>query len=238
MANKDSLYIKLYNSLLDSINSMKPGERMPSERTLCDEYKLSRTTVRNAISELESNGYVSRVQGKGTFVRAQDLLKHNLSDYYSFTDQIRSLGKTPKSEILDFHIKKANSETAKNLNISEDELVIRFVRLRKSNDTPMMLETTYLKYEDFTELTKVHLEQKPLYEIFENDYNRNIYKVNEMFSVSLLNSETSKLLGVKNKEPCLAITRISTDEDENIIEYTTSLARSDKFVYQTEYYPK
>lgn len=217
---------------------MNPGDKMPSERTLCEEYKLSRTTVRNAISELELNGYVKRVQGKGTFVRAQDVVKHNLSDYYSFTDQIRSLGKTPKSEILDFHIKKANSETIKNLKISEDDLVIRFVRLRKSNDTPMMLETTYLKYEDFPDLTKVHLEQKPLYEIFEHDYKRTIYKVNEMFSVSLLSKEDSILLDVQNTDPCLTITRISTDYNGNIIEYTTSLARSDKFVYQTEYYPK
>lgn len=211
---------------------------MPSERSLCEEYKLSRTTVRNAISELELNGYVRRIQGKGTFVRANDVVKHNLSDYYSFTDQIRSLGKTPKSEILDFHIKRANPETVENLKISEDDLVIRFVRLRKSNDTPMMLETTYLKYQDFPELTKLNLEEKPLYEIFEHDYKRKIYKVNERFSVSLLSKNDSKLLGVKNGEPCLVITRISTDKDENIIEYTTSLARSDKFVYQNEYYPK
>ena len=232
MKNK-SLYSKLYSSLIERIKSLEIGDAIPSERTLCTEYGVSRTTVRNAISELELNGFVKRVQGKGTFVISQEVM-HNLSDYFSFTDQIKRLGQIPSSEIIEYHIENANPEIRDIMNLTESDLIITFLRLRKANDTPMMLETTSIKYDDFPEITKKLLEEKPLYEILKNNYGVSIYKVIESFSVSILSSEEAKFLDVKNSDPCLNITRVSSDMYGSVIEYTKSLARADKFVYRSE----
>ncbi|MDO5718749.1 MAG: GntR family transcriptional regulator [Tissierellia bacterium] len=238
MKDKSTLSAKLINSLLDEIKHMEIGEKIPTERQLCDIYNISRTTVRNAISYLELNGYVKRIQGRGTFVHRPSDLSQNLSDYYSFTEQTKRMGRVPKTEILEYHIEKANNLTKEKMNLAEDALIMKFIRLRKSDDIPMMLETTFLSYEDFPEITKLRLEQKPLYDIFEEDYNRKIHKVQEIFSVTTLSKTESKLLAVNHFKACLKIERLSYDIDGNLIEYTISLARGDKFNYKTIYYPK
>ena len=238
MKSKETLYSQLIDSLIEEINHMEVGEKIPSERQLCQIYNISRTTVRNAITDLEHSGLLTRIQGKGTFVQNPKRSRHNLSNYYSFTEETKKLGKVPKSVILEYHIQKAEPEIASIMGITSSDLIIQFVRLRLADNEPMLLETTFIKYEDFPEITRNLLEEMPLYEIFEYKYKRKIHQVNEKFSVTLLNSKQSSLLDVKLNNPCLKIIRSSYDEDNNIIEYTESYASGDKFNYETTYFPK
>lgn len=217
---------------------MEVGERIPSERQLCQIYNISRTTVRNAITDLEHSGLLTRIQGKGTFIQNPKKSRQNLSNYYSFTEETKKIGKSPKTIILEYHIQKADTDVAQNLGITTKDLIIQFERLRLANNEPMLLETTFIKYEDFPEITRILLEKMPLYEIFENKYKRKITKVNEKFSVTLLNSKQSHLLDVKLNNPCLKIIRYSYDKENNIVEYTVSYASGDKFNYESTYYPK
>lgn len=163
---------------------------------------------------------------------------HNLSDYFSFTEQIRRLGQTPSSEIIEYHIEYANQEIMENMQMTESEPVITFIRLRKADNSPLMLETTSIKYNDFPGVTKKLLGERPLYEILKGLYGVTLYKVEESFSVSSTSRAEAKLLEINSSDPCLNITRITSDKSEAVIEYTKSLARADKFVYKTEYFPK
>lgn len=236
--NKQALYSKLLSSIREMIKDMEVGEKLPSERQLCIDYNVSRTTVRRAISDLELSGEVKRIQGSGTFVDRPSAVRHNLSDYYSFTEQTKRLGNVPVSIIIEYHIENANSTTAEMFDITEEDLIIKFIRLRKSNDIPMMLETTFLNYADFPEITMALLEKMPLYEIFEEVYQRKIFKVQESYSVSNLDKKQAEILEVPSTEPALKISRVSTDKDDKVIEFTLSLARGDKFNYQTTYFPE
>lgn len=228
---------QLIQSIREEIQLMKPGDRLPSERQLCDIYKVSRTTVRSAIADLELNGYIKRIQGKGTFVQVPSRYHQNLQDYYSFTEQTKKQGKVPESLILEFHIEKPNQMTQEMLNLSEEDNILRFLRLRKADGIPMMLETTFLNYAEFPGLTLQMLETTALYTLFEQTYHKNIERVKERYSVAILNRQQAELLDVPSNDPCLKITRMSFDANHNIIEYTISFARGDKFNYETEYYP-
>ncbi len=233
--DKIPLYYQLVDILASEMELMKPGDKLPSERQLCRLYELSRTTVRQAISELELNGYIQKIHGKGTFVANKDSSKHNLSDYYSFTKQMQSIGKIPKSTVLEFHIERSNKFVADKLKINEGEKVIRFVRLREADETPMMLETTFIPYNDFNKMKKSNLDELPLYDIFEDVYNRKITHVEEQFSASLIGKEESIILKTDIGSPCLKIKRLSFDKNNEIIEYTISFAKGDQFAYKVEY---
>lgn len=237
MKNKDTLYSQLMDSLLEEIRQMKVGDKIPSERQLCQIYDVSRTTVRNAIIELEHNGYVTRIQGKGTFIQNPKKNRQNLSNYYSFTEATKQRGKIPKSLILEYHIERASEDIAEILHLENHELVIQIVRLRLADDEPMLLETTYIKYDDFPEITKKLLEEYPLYDIFEMKYQRKVHKVTESFFVTFVNAKQSSLLAIKANSPCLKIIRYSYDLEDHLIEYTESFAPGDKFNYETTYYP-
>lgn len=232
-----SLYSQLVEELTKEISTMKPGDRIPPERQLCKDYNVSRTTVRNAIDKLCQQSMLTRIQGKGTFVTGPSSSKEDLSNYYSFTKQTERIGKTPKSIILDFHIEKANKDIAESLNINFEDLVINMTRLRKADDDPMMFENTYIPYENFQNISKELLSNKALYDIFEQDCNSKIFKVNERYSVDKLSTSQAKYLNGKKDDPCLKIVRRSYDFHGKIIEYTISYARSDKFYYENTYRP-
>ncbi len=238
MKNKDSLYSQLIDSLVEEIRFMKPGDRIPSERQLCEIYNISRTTVRNAITDLDHRGLVRRVQGKGTFVREPANRRLNLSNYYSFTDATRQLGKTPRTVILEYHITEAGAERSTIMGLDKETLVIEILRLRLADEEPMLLERTWIPYEPFPDITKFLLEAQPLYSIFGDYYHCRIAKVNEQFSVGQLERRQAGLLKEPANQPCLHITRHSYDENGRMIEYTESVASGSKFNYETTYIPQ
>ncbi|WP_296127315.1 GntR family transcriptional regulator [uncultured Anaerococcus sp.] len=228
-----SLYSKIIDDLMGDISTMEKGEKLPSERQLCDDYNVSRTTVRKAIGSLVNAGILYQVQGKGTFVRESD--KENLSNYYSFTEQTRKNGKIPKSLVLSFEIRNANTKEKEVFGKDGDFNIIIFTRLRLADEMPMMYETTMIPYEIFKEIDKEFLENKPLYDIFEKDYDSKIYNIKERFSASSVSSLVAEAMKLENNSPCLKIRRLSHDLEDEIIEYTESYARADIFYYETSY---
>lgn len=230
-----SLYQDLIDKLLDQISAMEKGAKLPSERQLCEDYNVSRTTVRNALGFLVNSGVLYQIQGKGTFVRERS--RENLSNYYSFTEQTKKNGKIPKSIVTSFKVRELNDKERQVFDDPSIEEVIVFDRLRLADDMPMMYEKTVIPYQRFDKITKDLLEKTALYEIFANNFNTKITNVRERFQVSSLTKKVADFLKLKDGSAALKITRFSYDIENNLIEYTTSYARGDMFYYETSYKP-
>ena len=92
--------IPLYSQLVSivkrniSAGTLQTGDLLPSEAELCKTFEISRSTVRQAIGALESEGLVVRKQGRGTFV-AEPKVRRKTENVYSFTSEIYSFGKVP-----------------------------------------------------------------------------------------------------------------------------------------------
>lgn len=230
-----SLYQDLIDKLLDQISTMEKGAKLPSERQLCEDYNVSRTTVRNALGFLVNSGVLYQIQGKGTFVRERS--RENLSNYYSFTEQTKRNGKIPKSIVTCFKVRELNDKERQVFDDPSIEEVIVFDRLRLADDMPMMYEKTVIPYQKFDKITKDLLENTALYEIFANNFNTKITNVRERFQVSSLTKKVADFLKLKDGSAALKITRFSYDIEDNLIEYTSSYARGDMFYYETTYKP-
>src|SRR6056297_1517898 len=227
-----SLYYQLKQIIIDKIENreLTENDKLPTEKELCDRYNISRATVRQALKELENDDYIYKIQGKGTFVSPkryqQDLLK-----FYSFTDEMKKLSKTPTSKVLEFDITPPNKKIAKTLSINQNDKVYRFTRLRLADDEPMMLETTYIPYDLFEGITKEDLENRPLYTILIEEFNTSFSKAEEIFRPTLMEHDESEKLNYIEGGPAILLERITYNSDEKIIEYTKSVARGDKFKY-------
>lgn len=233
MLDKDSrlpLYSQLMDILISDIENMEENEKIPSEREICEHYDVSRTTVRQAISELVKEGYIYKKLGKGTFVSSKKY-NQNLQSFYSFTEEMKKIGKAPSSKVLNFEILTANKDIAKNMKISQDELVYKIIRLRLADGEPMMLETTYVPYNLFPGITKEELNKKALYDIYSDTFNERVEYAEESFIPVLIQKDEAKTLQIEAGSPSLKITRYAYNKYNKVIEYTVSTVRGDKFKY-------
>ncbi|HHY93479.1 MAG TPA: GntR family transcriptional regulator, partial [Firmicutes bacterium] len=95
------LHVQLTEILRGWVESgeLGPGERIPSERELCERFGVSRTTVRQALAEAEQEGMLTRIHGKGTYAAAAKIAQP-LVRITSFAETIRSRGQVPTMTVL------------------------------------------------------------------------------------------------------------------------------------------
>jgi len=124
----------IYLQLLDIIEQqtvdkkLLPGDMLPSENELCQAYGISRTTVRQALRELEAQGLIVRKRGIGTFIQEQKVSRR-LGNLYSFSDEIKKLGMTPSSKVLSYRLVSRSDFKSAAMDF-ESERLIEVQRLR------------------------------------------------------------------------------------------------------------
>ena len=174
-ARKQPLYDQLVDILTEKIDhEYRAGDMIPSERELSERYGLSRTTVRLALQELERLGLVVRQHGRGTFVTDRSAKATNLMQSYSFTEQMRAMGRDPETTILDFCEMEADKNLAEHMGLRIGDRIFKLKRLRSADNMPMMVERSYLPVRQFLSLKRPLLERKPLYDVIEQDFQQKI----------------------------------------------------------------
>lgn len=226
------LYYQLMDIIMEDINNgkYKENDKLPSERELCQMYDISRATVRQTILELEKEGYIYKQHGKGTFVSGERF-KQDLLKFYSFTEEMKKAGKKPSTIVIDFEITRLNENVAKKMRMNEGEKIYKFTRLRLVDEKPMIIETSHIPYDRFKGISKEDLEQNPMYDIFTKRYKCVFSKAEESFRPVLTRADEAEFLQNEVGSPSMKTERL-TFENNNIIEYTVSIARGDKFKYR------
>jgi len=234
--NKNSrlpLYYQLMEILIKEIAEyMEIDERLPSEREICDKYELSRSTVRQALLELEQAGYIYKIHGKGTFVSPKKL-NQELLKFYSFTKEMKKIGKVPMSQVLEFEHIQCDWNLAQKMKTKIGSELYRFVRLRLADGQPIMIETSYLPKDRFDGLSRDDLNKNAMYDIFSKRFQANITHAKETFQAVMTDEITAKFLKSKRALPSLKIERFTYERDR-IIEYTVSMARGDQLIYSVK----
>ena len=147
------LYYQLMDIIIEKIESgeLKEHDKLPSERELCEMYNVSRTTVRQTLQELEKENYIYKKHGKGTYV-APKVIDQSLVKFYSFTEEMKKLNKTPSSKVLEFELISCDSQLAKHLDTQEGVRLYKITRLRLADHEPMFYERCYLPWSVFQNL--------------------------------------------------------------------------------------
>lgn len=238
MSSQKPLYLKMVETLELTIrDAMVAHERLPSERELSEDFNVSRITVRQALKELEARGLIYKLQGKGTFVSSIENVKTDLASTYSFTDQMKQLGKQPKTTILSFEKVSVTPYLASYLNMDVGSDVYELERLRLADGLPLMFERTYMPVTPFEGLSQELLSRKPLYDIFAQDFEQKIRTAEEEFAASIALDYEAELLDIPKGSAVLHITRRTYNDKNVMIEFTFSIARADQFRYRITHNP-
>lgn len=236
-SRKQPLYDQLVDILTEKIeHECSPGDLLPSERELSDRYGLSRTTVRLALQELERTGLVVRQHGRGTFVADRSARTTDLLHAYSFTEQMRELGREPETTILEFTEVEADKNLAAHMGARIGDKLIKLKRLRSADGMPLMVECTYLPLRKFMTLKRPMLERHSLYNVIERDYGEKVRVAEEEFFASIARPADARLLDIDDGDPVLDLVRTTYNTHNEIVEYTLSVARADQFKYKVFHY--
>lgn len=229
--NKVPFYYQLAKEIEEKIDNgeWKKGEKITSERELCEQYKVSRITVRNAINELEKKGKLEKIQGKGTFVLGKNIVQ-NLGNVYSFSKEMEKQGKITSTRLLVQKLIKADYKIASQLNIDEGSEVVYLERLRIADDLPIMLEKTYFDFSKYPFMLTIDLKTKSLYKSLENDFGIIINKAVERFKACSLTAEECNALNCHKGQYGLLVKRTSYSKD-NIVCYSTIVSKGDIYEF-------
>jgi GntR family transcriptional regulator len=207
--------------------SYVPGQPFLTEKEVEETFRVSRTTVREAINELTRLGYVTRRQGQGTFVmRTQELL--DAAQLSSFSEDMTRRGLQPGGKVLSLSKEYSQGEAFKHFGGSLKH-VWRLHRLRLANNKPISLQTSYLPIDESNiQLSAEQLTNRSLYELLERDYGLIMTSADEVFSATNASSEQAKLLEVKRGAALFCVDRYAFTQTGKPLEYVHIAYRADK----------
>ena len=182
----------------------KPGDPVPSEATLMQQFGISRMTVNRALRELAGEGLVTRVQGSGT--RVAHL--HRISSRLTIRDiheEVVERGHVHTARVLRIGKEKARAGLARSFSVRTGATVFHTVLIHMENGVPIQYEDRYVnpaaapEYldNDFTAVTPtLHLlRHAPLTE------------ASYSIEACLPTAEEARELEIERSEPCLAMMR-------------------------------
>jgi GntR family transcriptional regulator len=227
------LYSQIKESLLNGIlhGDILPGEQLPSQRELCEQFGASHMTVRRAIEELVTLGYIKAIPGKGLFVAATTVEPES-SPLVSFTEDIERRGMHPSSRVLDAYKTTASPILAKTLDVQEDTALIYLRRLRMGDGIPMSIQTCYLVHANCPTLLEYDLGNDSLYRILQNEFHLRLNECSAMIETALSSEEETRLLELPTPSPVLITEQITYTENGRPIEFLHAIYRGDRYRFR------
>lgn len=232
------LYFQFKNILLDMMKEEKllPGDMIPTEFELCDIFGISRTTVRQALTELVNENRFYRVKGRGTFVAQDKINQDFIKKIESFKAEMERKGYTPSSTVINFEVVEAPIEVAVALNLPVHTDVISLKRLRSADNEPIVITQTFLPYSSCKNVLDYDMNNHSLYKILSKNINTKINKVVRNIEAVIPTKEDCELLDITKTTAIQVFHYIGYNKFETPIEYTVSRYRGDKNIFTIEQY--
>ena len=229
-------YVQLINIIKSKIAAKVwvAGNRIPGEPNLCEEYGVSRTVVRQALLNLELNGYIIRRKGKGTFVADTKINESLVQKLTGFYQDMVGKGLKPVTKVLKMEIIPASEKVARYLEIPAGSDVVEIERLRFIDSTPIHLVTSYVPYNLVPKLANVDLTNRSFYEFLETECGLFIARGRRYIEAVVANETEAKSLNVERGAPLVMLESITFLEDGTPIEYYHALHRGDRTRFEVE----
>lgn len=226
------LHAQIQEKLHRKFAAMPYMSPIPSERELCQEYSVSRPTVRKALADMEQAGLVSRIQGRGSFYIGNKIAidySNPKKTGLGLSHTLTSAGKATHSHVLQQIAEVADDKLAARLGIPVGELVFHLQRLRYINDDLYSLANDYIPLALCPKLIDIDFSNASLLHTLEENGIRP-HREDKLIEFMRSDQKTATYLRLKKNAP-ISVIRITTyDKDGRIIQYATS--KSDAYKSQ------
>lgn len=227
------LYGQIRNALRARIldGSYAPGSQVPSESALGQAFSASRITVRQALSDLQKEGLIYKVHGKGSFVSRPKAFQ-NVSTLQGFAEQMSARGYEVLNQLLSLAHAPASLQVADRLQLPEGALATEIRRVRLLDREPVSLELTWVAEPLGRRLAQADLVTRDIFLILENDCGVPLGHADLAIDAVLAGPDEAAALNVAQGAPLLRIERLTHDREGHPIDYEFLYFRADSFQYR------
>jgi GntR family transcriptional regulator len=235
------VYMQIKSSLENEIEQgvYQPGDLLPSESELMKTWMVSRITIRNAIKQLNAEGLVYTLHGRGTFVAEQKITNY-LPSLTSLSKDVSKKGMTPRRLVLKLEVIEADKDIATRLHLSPGFPVIHFVRVTLADNEPIAVGYTYVPVSAVVphqnQFTVETLENSSFYQFLE-EIGVHLFGGIQKISAAGANSLEAEVLHVDVGFPLIDSERVAFTRDHKYVEYTRMLARPDRIQWKVSLGP-
>ena len=207
---------------------LAPGDRLPGERELSASLGVSRMTLRQALSDLESCGDLVRIPGRagGAFV-AEPRVEVDLTRLTGLTDQLQRAGRRAGARVLGARRVVPEPAVAGALGLGPRAVAFEVRRVRSANRMPVALETSWLPARLVPGLLDRTLSGS-LYAVLRRHYGLEPLTAEERLAPVLADDETAAHLDVPPGTPLMRVERTAHLADGAVIEFARDLFRADR----------
>lgn len=219
----------LRSRILDGTYS--PLAQLPSESELGAAFQVSRITVRQALADLQREGLIYRLQGKGSFVSRPKAFQ-NVSSLMGFAESMSAMGHEVVNQLLGLRFIQADAQVAGRLQLSEGTSVAEIRRVRLLDREPVSLEVTYVPEALGRQLAQADLATRDIFLIIENEGGLPLGHAELTIDAALADAELADALDIGEGAPVLRIERLTHDLQGRPIDFEHLYFRSDAFQYR------
>lgn len=228
--------VPLYSQLKELLRtrildgSYAPGSQLPSESELVRRLNVSRITVRQALGDLQKEGLIYKIHGKGTFV-AKPKAFQNVTTLQGLAESLSQRGYEVINQLRSFKYVAAPATVAERLRLPAGAKVAEIKRVRLVNREPVSLEITWLPQAIGAKLEKADLATRDIFLILENDCGIPLGHADLAIDAVLAESDLTRALRVEEGSPIMRIERLTHDADGAPLDFEYLYYRGDAFQY-------
>lgn len=209
----------------------KPGHALPSETRLAGHFKVSIGTIRKAIDELVAENILLRQQGRGTFVATHT---EDRTLYYFFHIVGKDGNKElPTHKLLSFRQSRADSETARRLDLNRGDRLFRIHNVLELAGRPIIFDEIVLPAARFPRLSHAvfNTREGTIYGLYQQRYAINVVRISERLSAALPEARIAGVFGIRATDPVLVIRRTAYTYNDIPVELRTSWVNTEHHEY-------
>lgn len=208
--------------------AISPGQLIENEVSMAARLQVSRPTARRAMQTLVDRGLLLRRRGAGTIVAPKP--RHRIFHLTSLNEELRSMGKNPTTEVLQYNYKRATAAIAEKLDCETGDQVVELERLRYRDGIPVAILYNWLPVKHAP--MREHLEDKGLYELL-REHGVDIASTTQSVSAERPHRRDARLLAITTRQPVLTIDRTAFDAEGKIVEWGLHTYRGDLYKYES-----
>jgi len=233
MNQEDAIYLTKHRQIIEALTAeiqaghLKPYDRLPSEKELCEQWQTSRSTVRKAMDQLTDRGKIFRVPGKGSFV-AFPKISHDTSQILSFTEKMKAQGLDVVTKLIQKELIEPNEEVAAALKLARRDRVLKIQRLRIVKGEPLALQTAFMPSSICGNLIKEDLETKSLNYLIREQCNIRLSRSDIWIEAPIIPPKERRLLGNPGAPLFLAVVGVTFDQHDTPVRFSRGVFRGDR----------